>query len=250
MKIDKVIHSSNDDPFYLDFWEIVSKIWNVKFGINPVLVYFGESKVSEQYGTVIKLKVPDGVPVHTCCQISRYWIPSTENETVFMTSDIDMLPISKWYFIDQIKDITEDKFVNLNCVREQNNFFPCCYNVAKGSTFKEVLKLKEDWEEFITSGFWKSYYYNHTPGGLNKVLTNWTADEEWSGKLISSFDQSRIVRLYREGGTNYRRIDRPSWGWSEGKINEYYDAHCIRPYSLHKNEIDRLTNCILSSGVS
>ena len=248
MRIDKVIHSSNDDPFYLDFWEIVSKIWNIKFGVTPVLIYFGESKVSEQYGSVIKLKAPEQIPINTCCQLSRYWLPSTEENTVFMTSDIDMLPISKWYFIEQIKDISNDKFVNLNCARGQNGYFPCCYNVAKGSTFKEVLSLKDDWEEFITNGFWKSYFYNHTPSGLNKVLPHWVADEEWSGKLISEFDQSRVVRLYREHGVNYKRIDRATWGWSKEDIGSNYDCHSIRPYSSHKDEIDGIVECILSGG--
>jgi len=247
MRIDKVIHSSNDDPFYLDFWEIVSKIWNLKFGVTPVLIYFGESKVSEQYGSVIKLNAPEGIPINTCCQLSRYWLPSTEENAVFMTSDIDMLPISKWYFMEQIKDIEDDKFVNLNCAHGQNGYFPCCYNVAKGSTFKEVLSLKDDWEEFITNGFWKSYSYNHTPNGLNKVLPHWVADEEWSGKLISEFDQSRVVRLYREHGLNYRRIDRGRWNWSKDDIGSHYDCHSIRPYSSHKTEIDSIVECILSS---
>ena len=64
-----------------------------------------------------------------------------------MTSDIDMLPISRSYFIDNIAGIPDDKFVNLNAHSVAAN--PACYNVAKGSTFIEVLKLADTFEEFL-----------------------------------------------------------------------------------------------------
>jgi hypothetical protein len=247
MEIEKVIHSSNNEQFYLDFWEVVSKIWRVKFGITPILLYFGESKVSEQYGEVIKMKVVEGVPENTCCQLSRYWFPSTEGNTVFMTSDIDMLPISTWYFKDQIKDISYDKFINLNCVKDNESYFPCCYNVAKGSTFKEILQLQNNWEDFINVNFnsWKKMGTNHSPDGLNKSLPNWSADEEWSGRMINQFDKNRIIKIYRPVGPDYMRINRTNWGWNENLIHQYYDCHSIRPYSIYKDEIDRLVALIL-----
>lgn len=245
MKIEKVIHASNDEPFYLDFWEVVSKIWKLKFEIEPILLYFGNSIVSEKYGTVIKMPEIKDIPLSTCCQLSRYWYPITEQNTTFMTSDIDMLPISVWYFKDQIESISDDKFVNLNCVQGDDAYYPCCYNVAKGRVFKEVLNLPNSWEEFICDGFWKKIQKNHVPQGLNKNLPHWSADEEWSSRLIKSFDKNRIVRIFREGGTNSKRIDRPNWHWEEHLINHYYDCHCIRPYSVNKNEIDRLVTAIL-----
>ena len=55
MRIDKVIHASDDKEFYLDFWPIVSKIWRKKFNIEPVLLYFGNGSPSEEFGTVIKI---------------------------------------------------------------------------------------------------------------------------------------------------------------------------------------------------
>ena len=37
MKIDYVILGSNTNPYYLDFWPIVSKIWKENFNIIPIL---------------------------------------------------------------------------------------------------------------------------------------------------------------------------------------------------------------------
>ena len=31
MKIDKVIMSCNDNPFYHEYWPIISKVWKVKY---------------------------------------------------------------------------------------------------------------------------------------------------------------------------------------------------------------------------
>lgn len=246
MKIEKAIHSSNDEPFYLDFWPLVSKVWKLKFGITPILLYFGESKIDEQYGEVIKMKTIENVPINTCCQLSRYWHPVTEENTTFITSDIDMFPISKWYFIDQIKEIVDDKFVNLNYIKK-NSHYPCCYNVAKGKVFKEVLKLKETWEEFIAENCWKQISNNHKPNGLNKSLKHWSADEIWSSKMINNFDQNRIVKIFREGESNYRRIDRSKWSWHKSYIHEFYDCHSLRPYSSYKYEIDNLVEAIIES---
>lgn len=248
MKIDKVIHSSNDEKFYLDFWPVVSKIWKLKFKIEPILLYFGNSNdVSEEYGTVIKMPLIEGVPEHTACQLSRYWFPATEKNTTFMTSDIDMIPLSTWYFKDQIINIPDTKLINLNCNINNKSYFPCCYNIAKGSVFREILDLPESWEKFITNNFWQSSRMNHTPYGLNKNLPHWSADEEWSSDLINRFDQNRIVRIFREAAPYSRRIDRSFWSYDPKlvKSGKYYDAHCIRPYSMYKEEIDFLCDLLL-----
>jgi hypothetical protein len=152
MRIDKAIHASDDKEFYLDFWPIVSKIWRKKFNIEPVLLYFGNGSPSEEFGTVIKMPIIPGVPVNTQCQISRYWIPKTDMDAVWMTSDIDMLPISRNYFSDWLSDLPDDKWVHLNS--DPGETYPhitylCCYNVARGRTFQEILELPDTFEEFV-----------------------------------------------------------------------------------------------------
>jgi hypothetical protein len=252
MKIEKVIHASNDEPFYLDFWPLVSKIWKQKFNIEPILLYFGNQKIDETYGKVIKMEQIDGVPLNTQCQISRYWIPITEPNTTWMTSDIDMFPISKQYFVNQLIDIPDDKFVNINPKRGETHphiHYSCCYNIAKGKTFSEILNLSSSWKEFVSSGFWKNNTHDHKPDGLGKVCNHWGADEMWSSSLINSFpNQDRIIRRYRDGSQSSHRIDRLSWRWSDDKVKteDYYDCHSIRPYKVYKESIDRLINLILN----
>ena len=255
MRINKIIHASDDKDFYLDFWPIVSKIWKLKFNFEPVLLYFGNQNPSDQYGTVVRMPLIKDVPVNTLCQISRYWIPVTDKDAVWMTSDIDMLPISKHYFDGFIADVPDDKWLSLNSDPKEN--FPyinylCCYNVARGSTFKEVLNLPESFEEFVNIGFWKGDSNSvYTPNGLSEGMPYWSADEAWSsGRINNFYDQSRIVRRFRECGPHRcRRIDRLDWRWNEKEVlkENYYDCHAIRPYRNHKNSIDKLVELILSN---
>ena len=252
MKIQKVIHSCDDKAFYADFWPIVSMLWKVKFGVEPVLLYFGNGNPTQKYGTVIKMDILPDVPVNTQCQLSRYWLPVTELDTTWMTSDIDMLPISKRHFTQTIEHFSDDKFIALNS--DPGETFPsilysCCYNVAKGRTFAEILQLKPTWSEFMQSGFWKENTHNYTPQGLSQALPHWGADEMWSSRLINQFhDQNRIIRLFRDCGRHRcHRIDRIGWSWSYKnlKSGDYYDCHSLRPYHDHKAEIDRLVEAIL-----
>lgn len=255
MKIDKVIHASDDKDFYLDFWPIVSKIWKIKFKVEPVLLYFGDNSPTEEFGKVIKMPIIPDVPVNTLCQISRYWIPVTDKNAVWMTSDIDMLPISKHYFDGFISDVPEDKWLSLNSDQKEN--FPnihylCCYNVAKGSTFQEILELPERFEDFVKKDFWKGDpNILYKPDGLSVGMPNWSADEAWSSSRINAFgDQSRIVRRFRDCGPHRcRRIDRLDWNWNIKDIikENYYDCHSIRPYSKYKDSIDSIVDQILKN---
>ena len=55
MKIDKVVMGSNSNPYYFDFWPIVSKIWKVKFKIEPVLFLIHDDMA--QYITSSRLRM-------------------------------------------------------------------------------------------------------------------------------------------------------------------------------------------------
>jgi hypothetical protein len=246
MKIDLAIHSSDSNPFYLDFWPLVSKVWKEKFGITPLLVYIDENHdipIDETYGTVIKMKPVNGIPLYLQCQWVRLWIPSQFPDKICITSDIDMFPISKKYFVDQIADIPDTKYVHINPFHEN---IPICYHVARGDTFKDILSLEDSWEDSIRNldGL-KIGHDCSTPD--NPILDgkiHWGADEEHATRKIRTYlDQSVFVMIRRTHG----RIDRSYWNYSVDGIKHdaYADSHSIRPYSTYKVEIDRLVNSIL-----
>lgn len=236
MRVDLAIHASDSNPFYLEFWPIVSKLWTEVFGIRPMLVYIDENHdipIDTTYGDVLKFKPVDGVPLYLQCQWVRYWIPSQFPDKISMICDIDMLPISRHYFIDQIREIPDDTYVHLNA---NHRFIPSCYHIAKGSLYKKVLELHDMWEDSIR------YLHSKQMGhdcfdGVNfavKDKPNWGSDEELSSILIRGYpDQSIFVNLPRTHG----RIDRSDWRYDPDGIarDEYADAHCVRPLSVPEN---------------
>jgi hypothetical protein len=250
MKLDIAIHSSDSNPFYLDFWPLVSRLWKEVFHVEPLLVYIDENHdipIDTRYGTVIKMKPVPNVPVYLQCLWVRYWIPSQFPTKVCIISDIDMLPVSKTYFIRQIQSIPTDKYVHLNPLHEN---IPSCYHIALGSLYTKVLQLEASWEESVTK------LYNRKLGhdcfdGSNEILrgkVEWGADEAYASTLIRSYpDQSIFVFIPRR----HMRIDRTNWVYNTLSMfrDVYADAHCVRPYSNPENKrlVDKLIREIVNN---
>lgn len=246
MKIDFAIHSVDDNPLYSDFWPSVSKVWKSRFNIEPILVAvmnketFIQKNYSEEFGKVINIEPVDGIPTHIQAQFIRFWYSINFPEQVSIISDIDMFPISKKYFIDNIKNIDSDKYVHL-----YSNFLPylpVCYHVAKGKTFKEILHFKDSYEDFIKEVI--EYDKNGTETHMG--LAMWGLDEKYTSDKINNYDKKeRLMFLQREQD----RIDRQNWQYDETKIDFdfYADAHSIRPYSSYKEEIEKFVSLVLKN---
>lgn len=244
MTIDYAIHSSDSNPMYLDFWAVTSKIWKLKFGITPILIYIDENtdiEIDQTYGMVVKIKPIKGIPIYLQNLWVRYFYPTMMPEKVSIISDIDMLPISKKYFVEQIKDISEDSYIHLNpCTDTYHNLYPSCYHIAKGKTFKDVIVKKNTWEESINE------IYSLNLGTLNGDKAQWFADERFATQRINEYPNKEVFKfLPRLMGQNGYRIDRSLWEYDASKMNEYIDCHSVRPYAEHKNEINKLVNLIL-----
>lgn len=246
MKVDYAIHSSDANPFYLEFWPLVSKVWKLRFGIEPLLVFIGDDSVpiDETYGRVIRMRPIPDVPLYLQCQWVRFWIPSQFPDKVCLLSDIDMFPISRTYFIDQLAAIPDTKYVHLN---PNHQFVPVCYHAALGSMFREILSLHETWEDSIRALYASQMghdCFRQDPTNLIlKDKPNWGADEEWSTALIRTYpDPSRFVFLKR----HHARLDRSAWAWTPQQIaaDVYADSHSIRPYSAYRAEINALVDTL------
>lgn len=246
MKVDYVIHSSDANPFYLEFWPLVSKVWKLRFGLEPLLVFIGDDSVpiDETYGRVIRMRPIPDVPMYLQCQWVRFWIPSQFPDKVCLLSDIDMFPISRAYFVDQLAAIPDSKYVHLNPFHQ---FIPVCYHAALGSTFREVLGLHDTWEEsiraLVANQMGHDCFQQDPFNLILKDKVNWGADEEWSTALLRTYpDRDRFVFLKR----HHARLDRGLWRWTPAQIasDVFADSHSIRPYSAYRAEIDALVNVL------
>jgi len=238
MRIDYAIMSSNDNPLYLDFWEPVSKCWE-SLGITPLLFYFGEKNFSDK--RIIKINKSNKFSEEIQTLWIRYYAPKLldKNKTSII-SDIDMLPLSEFYFIEQISSIPDDKYVHLNPCAESYGRIPSCYHVAKNEKFVEVLNLNR---------------YNTFEESLSECIkyaeksNGWFADENFATNLLMKSNKSDLIFIKRDGGQNGHRIDRVTndhWAHNYSldliSLGQFFDCHSIRPYSKYKNDIDFIVN--------
>lgn len=257
MKIDFALHSVDSNPLYSDFWTPVSKIWKLKFDIEPVLIVVMEPEqyrrtyFDSTFGTVVNVAPVDGIPHHLQAQWVRFWYTNNFLNDTCIISDIDMFPISKDYFCNQIEDIPNDKYVHLYA--DMLPYLPVCYHVATGRKFKEVLQLKESFKDSMS----EMMNYDKSKCITHMGMEYWGIEEAFSGHKINSHENKEdFVFLKRPTRTTTqasprasRRIDRDMWGYDKFllKNNYYIDCHSLRPYNKHQIEIDKLVKLILEN---
>ena len=244
MKIDYAIMAVDDNPLYSDFWEPVSKCWR-SMGITPVLFYFGNKKSFSDEDYVIRQPFVEGIPPALQTLFIRYYGPKLlDKDKVSIISDIDMLPLSEYYFIDQISGISDDKHIHLNPCISTYGRVPSCYHVAKNSTFVKTFEL----DRFNTFKEALEHCLTFQEVGYD---TGWFADENFGTKMLEK-NSENVILLAREGGQNGRRIDRASndhWAtpWNHHHISQqlYFDCHSIRPYQRYNKEIDSIVKSFI-----
>tara|TARA_R100001443_G_scaffold112408_1_gene125948 strand:+ start:2554 stop:3381 length:828 start_codon:yes stop_codon:yes gene_type:complete len=263
----KVIHSCDDNPYYLDFWQPMSKLWKEVFNITPVLVHVGEKDVSDEFGEVHNIKPDKSVDIHTQAQLARMWYPINEPDVLWITNDIDMFPLSKKYWLNVINEWVENKpiWTNLNASKsteysipypeyKEPNYFPICYNIALGKSFKDILKIEDSYIDFVKrciketkeqGGIWTER--THTPENWEgEGLLNWNVDE-----VLMTRELTRLISsgeyVHCPPFENHRRINRGSWIYHEDKVKDgfYIDAHSVRPYGEYHEIINRLLNLVV-----
>ncbi len=240
MKIDKVILASNDNPEYLDFWPLVSEAWE-RLGVEPVLIYTGKEKI-DLPGEVIHFYVEGVDPVFVAQNI-RILMPALYPEHNAITADIDDLPLSKKYFIDNVKDIPDHMFVVYRWGFITETMIPICWTLAKGTTWQKIFNIKN--ENDIINKLISWYPLNYRKGHKN-----WYTDQLKLKKYISKYDidNPREVLYFTDQMLHFNRIDRNEldgvlYNLSEKKV-EYSDFHMPIPYSQFEetiNEVYRLS---------
>ena len=235
MKINYALVGSNNNPLYLDFWPIISKVWKKIFNITPVLgliIDGDEEIINDEFGIIIKLNRIDGHSDGLLSQLVRMYLPKYLNGNCII-SDIDMIPLSKKYFIDGLKEYNDEDFIVMSSHHPQTintNQYPMCYVVGSDLNFKELFDLNDDWETFV------------------KKIPNqdWYTDQCHLYNMINQNNKINYKFPLRNGDFTNDRIDRTSWSYDVNllKSGHYVDSHLLRPYLTYKKEIDELINLL------
>lgn len=252
MRPEIALHSCDSNPMYLDFWPLVSKVWRLRMGIEPILVYIDENHdipIDTTYGRIIKLKPIPGIPTYMHSVWGRFWAATLFPNKVCIVSDIDMFPISKTYFIKQLQNVPDNKYVHLYSPTSKVNvsirtrhqlwcssesIFPVCYHVGKGALLASVLKINPNWESSVRDLANHSYESKGTHAADAANRPKWGIDEDYTTKLLNEHpDKSIFYFLSRY----HLRLDRGGWIYDPSDIKQdaYGDCHSVRPLSDPEN---------------
>jgi hypothetical protein len=230
----RVILSTDANPLYIQFWPLVAKAWKDLIGVNPTLALVADDsvQVDENAGDVIRFKPLPGIPTSFYAQVVRLLLPTIYPNEVCILSDIDMLPLSRIYFLNLVKRIPDNNFVVYNDKAYESKYrqYPICYNAAKGSVFREIFGVKSlrgipdkvrEWHAF---------------------RIGWTSDEIILYNLLRQWKgyPHRLSLLGYQAGN--QRIDRSNWHFNPVllKSGYYIDSHMLRPYAAYREKIDAL----------
>ena len=253
MKINRVILSSNFNPTYYHFWNVLAPIYSNKFGIKPTLVWLGtldelvEAGINCDLGDVIIQEPHKDYHIPFQTTWSLFWATQFYKEDTCIIMGIDQVPLSNM-FMDMVTPLQETDYAMLIADAYKPNYWtktasPSSYHVAKGETYCKVYEFESDFskeiEKVCNSGvvaFWET-----TEG-------RWGIDETYScfklreGKVnVVAFDKftllcERRVECERHKETPYNK-DLMAQGW-------YSESHLCRPYTNHVNYINEMLNNI------
>lgn len=229
-KLDRVIVASDANPMYLDFWPLVARAWKEVVGLKPTLVLIADSTVTvdETIGDVIRFEPIPGISTALQAQVIRHLAPAYFEEEGCIISDMDMIPLSKKYFVDAVQHIPEDNFIIYTQLPPYDDRITMCYNAAKGKVFKEVFN--------ITS-----------VGDIREIIKNWAdlklgwnTDEIALSTYLKAWPKYKKNCVYLNQDCADTRINRAHWSYDKKMLKNglYRDSHLLRPYNEYKKEID------------
>jgi len=210
-----VIFSSDDNKDYSEFSPLVTNMWET-LGFETCYCKIG----SEEYPLI------EGVSSSLQSQIVRLYAAKNFPGRVVLTTDIDMIPLDQNYYWSKLPK-SENQITIYSSDAHGGERYPMCYLSAYGETLSNIVleNDNETWEQFVRR--------------LESLELGWNTDELYVTKRIdnSNYEKVKYERGWTYGMAN-NRLDRAYWSIDS---NAYYiDAHCPRPYSQHKSDIDQL----------
>lgn len=257
MKLGTILTASDLNPLYSDFIPNFIKAWNILFPDVDVVVVLIADEIPDnlkQYEKNIRLFKP--IPnIHTAFQaqcIRLLYPRHIERDEGVLITDMDMLPMNRSYYVDCIRNISNDTFVTYRDVCLPWNEIAMCYNIATPSVWKGVFgnesteSILESWYNKVNkTGNWGNKGPGYTGIHTDK---GWGSDQQilkekydlWTGNKITLNDSiakyNRLDRVLPNQFKNHNKLKK------EISSGEYSDYHCIRPYSSNKDINDLIVS--------
>jgi hypothetical protein len=237
MKLDCVLTAVNENDLYLDFVPIFVKSWNKLYpDVDVKIILIAENipdTLLSYKNNIILFEPIENIDTSFTSQIIRLFYPCILNyENGIMITDIDMMPMNRNYYTENIQSYSNDKFIYY---RENACFntkeIAMCYNIATPKIWKEIFNVNS-LEDIKTS-----IKYIHSKN------IKWCTDQQTLyDKVFNWSKQTNNFICLKENETKFKRLDRgDDFDISKSSLRNdikngiYSDYHCKCPMSKYAN---------------
>jgi hypothetical protein len=279
MLIEYVLSACNNNPLYEEFIPIFIRAWKKVIPEAKIqIIYINThipSHLEEYSDQLVLFKPPAGISTSFISQYIRLLYPCIlPSENGVLITDIDMIPMNRRYYVYNIKDIPNDKFVYYRNVLLDMKMIAMYYNVAAPATWRELFGMTS--VHTIQAELIRKYgriRYDARPGGYgwstdqldlyNKVI-GWNCltnrficlDDKEAGyerlcrlKIIIPATTSASISASTSASTSACELAPETETqlltiMEQTKSNYYSDYHMLRPYSKFKEINDRIVDAI------
>lgn len=248
MIIDTCIIASDLNENYIGLYPYVREAWS-KFNIRVILIlvasYIPIDMIQYKEDIILFHPIPN---IHSAfqAQIIRLLYPALLDNKNIIISDMDIIPLSRKYFVDNIKSYDSDSIIVFRNVYIERNMYSMCYIAVNTNIWKNVFHITNI--DQITSYMQEWYDSNYTG---QKNCSGWFTDQLMLYKYINNSNQKIII--LDDKITQFSRIDKRNKKYILDNINKIYqeiidekhtDFHVIRPYIKYKHIIKKIVDLI------
>tara|TARA_Y100000389_G_C17438732_1_gene507217 strand:- start:1223 stop:1987 length:765 start_codon:yes stop_codon:yes gene_type:complete len=245
MILDCVLTAVNDNPLYLDFIPIFIKTWNKLYpNIDVKIILIANyipNNFIEYQNNIILFKPIENILTSFTSQFIRLLYPCILNyKNGILITDIDMMPMNRTYYTDNIKPYSNDKFIYY---RENICFefkeIAMCYNVATPEVWRDIFKINS-LDDIITT-IKDTFHKNTILEGHGNL--GWCTDQITLYNKV--FNWNKITNNFiclNENDTKFKRLGRDENPDINDNIirndisnGKYTDYHCYRPMSKYSD---------------
>jgi len=242
MKIDCVLTAVNENKLYLDFVPIFIKTWNKLYPDIDVKIILIANDIPDNLlpykNNLIVFEPIESVLTSFTSQIIRLLYPCILNyKNGVLITDIDMLPMNKTYYTENIKSYENNKFIYYRdnvCFNSQQ--FAMCYNISTPQIWKDIFKINslDDIINYI-----KNISNKNIIKGRHGDI-GWSIDQKILFNKVTKWNkETNNLICLNEKKTKFNRLDRNTFNISNMDIRKnitngiYTDYHCYRPMSKY-----------------
>ncbi len=240
MRLGRALLACDSKPEYLSFWELAHDSWVNIIGIPCTLILVAEeipSWLPYKEDVVLFKPIPG---LHTAYQaqvIRLLWPCLMDGEEAIIPSDIDMMALSRTYFVDTIDGVPDECFVVYRGLQHSCKSIWMCYVAASPATWREIYgcSSEEDVRQLLLE-WYDDYEGVHGGRGwfTDQLMLYEYVYKRWGERLVVFTDKDLAFRHLDKIHTNWMNLND---SLKEELLENVYQDFCLPRLDKYEKQI-------------